>query len=214
MIPPSPMKSHVESDAPLGNWLADSIDSATRAARRAESDARRRTIRQYLATTHGALLRDRTKRDSVLGDSLPWAELNSAFQQLGPVSAADSMRAWQVVEKDWGGTLPGRDTAPMRVLLFSFVVLHGLLLLTGACVGLLALVSRRRPVIRSVGVEVVNRSGQPASRTRLLFRAIATWGVLTPVPSVVIILADITSPTMLRFDSESASAKRGRSRPA
>ena len=179
----------------LGRVLGAPGDSATRAARRAAIDARRLTIRQYLATTHGALLRDRTRRVSVIGDSLQWADLDSVFMRLGPVSPADSLRAWQVVEQEWGGTLPEQDLPSVRAVSFSIVTFHVVLLLTGAFVGLLALFARRGPVMRSVGVEVVNRLGQPASRFRVLVRAIATWGTLTPLPTLLMAIWGVLRPT-------------------
>jgi len=166
--------------------IAMSRDSSQRAAQIAAVDARRDTVARYLATTQGALLRDRTRRQQIVGDSLPWAALDSVFGKLGTVSAADSTRARQLVEQEWHGTLPGLDNAYVQVIANCFTAAHVMLGIKGLFVVLFALSIRRGPVMRSVGFEVVDRSGQPATRLRLLARAAATWAVLLPLPILVI----------------------------
>jgi len=161
-----------------------SRDSAQHAKQHVNIDARRIIVTQYLATAQGAVLRDTSRRLALVGDSLPWAALDSVFRKLGTVSAADSTRARQIVEHEWHGTLPGRDTRLVEVIATSFRVPHVLLFITGMFVILFAVVMRRGPVMRNVALEVVDRAGQPATRLRLLARATGTWAVLVPLPTL------------------------------
>lgn len=170
-------------------------DSAVRAARVARAAERRLLVAQYLATSQRAVLRDTVQRKKLVGDSLPWRALDSALVVLGAVSAADSARAWETVEQTWNGSLIEEDLSLTRAVGLSVGSLHAFMLLTGVCVCLVALFFRRGPVMRSMSLEVVTKSGQPASRLRLLVRSLATWMSVAPIPALILAVVSVNSET-------------------
>jgi len=170
-------------------------DSAVRAARVARAAERRLIVAQYLATSQHAVLRDTLQRKKLVGDSLPWRALDSALVALGAVSTADSARAWETIEQTWNGSLIEEDLSLARAVGLSFGSLHVFMLLTGVCVCLVALLFRRGPVMRSMSLEVVTKSGQPASRVRLFVRSLATWMSVAPVPAFIAAVVSVYSET-------------------
>lgn len=142
---------------------------------KAKSPEVREVAAIYLVTHHRQLLRDNVARRARLGDSLPWLSVDSVLQALPTVAPSDSARAARIVASDWKNGAPARSLGLTDAVLMVTLFVLPVGLLTGLCAVVGAGVVRRGLVTRAFDIDVVTGDGVPASRVRLIARAVVTW---------------------------------------
>lgn len=137
--------------------------------------ANRELVAVYLAAEFGDFVRTATaeQRAAALGlTARDWKTADSIVAAHPVVSPVQLASARLLVDSTWRGQppdLPGRWGTTAVIVL---IVALGIPVVVG---GFVALFARRGPVLHVLGLEVVNRRGQPAGRMRLLWRHIVGW---------------------------------------
>jgi hypothetical protein len=189
--PSDPMQLRME---PLLGYVADKNNQA-------DSLARTRTLVGAYVAGHFRDVITTSNRSPVAGASgavlskKEWERADSILKAYPSVDADLLREADLLVDSTWHGKPPGEMSGRGMVPFFAFL---GFLFFVMVFSILATLTARRGMAMRLLGLEIINRSGEPAGRLRLLWRQLLILGplALMTVAALALLNAKPSLPKM------------------
>lgn len=163
-----------------------------------DADRKRRQMEAmeiYIAYRFGPTIASPSEWDSVLTKSIIAPKHRALAERVVAARPQATAAEFSAAKDELKGMLPALESSPAqqaRMLVMSFgLAIASSLIFVGFGSLLTTLTFRRGPVLRSLGLDIVTRTGAHASRPRLLLRSLIAWSpvLLAPVAMAFVLPA-------------------------